>query len=188
MRGFGQMRSRWFRALWRLQFLESCQLRLCVCPPQSCVCAPHHVCLSPHTAQLPVKASFSAEKGAVIRWKSWNADCWVTPPWPTSSPWPEKLVGKFGWREFFFFLPLPPLSGSLSNTDMNTGPVQLLFPQCTQYIHIPQRGSSVRQVDNRHPLVQTAALSAEPGHFAQRRVLPQGRLGILQEKAHGMRC
>lgn len=78
--------------------------------------------------------------------KSGNPDSWVTLPWPTSSAWPGKFVGTL----VLFFPPLPspnspvapsPLSlGRFpikSNTDINTGLRQLLFPQCTQYIYIP---------------------------------------------------
>lgn len=109
-------------------------------PLLSCASAPHHVCSTAHMIQFPVKASFSAEKGAVIRWKSWNQDCWVTLPQPTSSPWPGKFVSL---PCALFFLPLLSLALSLghspkkSNTDINTGLVKLLFPQCTQYIYIP---------------------------------------------------
>lgn len=159
--------------------------------PQSCACAHHHVCLSTHMIQFPVKASFSAEKGAVIHWKSWNPDCWVTLPWPTSSPWPGKFVGAFdflvvntcvlcpSWLSLSLSLP-----GALSKWVQQTL-TQALCSYFSPNAHktwIFQAASSVGQVDNRHPLIQTATVSAEPVHFAQCGVLPQWRLRILQEE------
>ncbi len=164
--------------------------------PPSCACAHHHVCLYSDTLQFPVKASFSAEKGAVIRWKSWNPDCWVTPSWPRSSPWPGKLVGTFRFLVFFFYAPPASLflsfSLSLSLSLWGTfqrSPTQTLTQVLCSYFSpnarntlIFQAVSSVRQVDNRHPLIQTATVSAESVHFVQCGVLPQGRLRILQKK------
>lgn len=54
----------------------------------------------------------------------------------------------FVWNVWLLFFPAPPVSflsvsvslghfPKKSNTDMNTGRLQLLFPQCTQYINIP---------------------------------------------------
>ena len=42
------------------------------------------------------------------------------------------------------------------------------------------KSSSFRQVDDRYPLVHTAALSAESVHFAQSRVLPCCRMWTLK--------
>lgn len=138
MRALRPIRSSTVRSLGVLVSWDS------VCfPPVSCACAPHHVCVSPHEVRFPGKDSFSAEKGAVVSWKSCDPECWVTLPWPTSSPW---LVVTFSLPWVIFSpLPLPSLCLSVSwghfqkesNTDTNTGLVQLLFPQCTQYINIP---------------------------------------------------
>lgn len=47
---------------------------------------------------------------------------------------------------------------------------------------LPREASPVGEVDDRNPLIQTAAVSAESVHFAQRRVLPQRRLRVLLEE------
>lgn len=113
--------------------------------PQSSVCAHHHVCSSAHMVQFPVKGSFFfPEKGAVIRWKSWNSDCWVTVPWPSNSPWPGKSVGTSRFLVFLFSAPPISLSPALWDT-FQRSPTQTLtqalcsyfFPRCTQYINIP---------------------------------------------------
>lgn len=53
-------------------------------------------------------------------------------------------------------------------------------PGRKRFLTIFRTVSSVRQVDDRHPLIQAAAVPAESVHLAKRWVLPQGRLRVLQ--------
>lgn len=103
--------------------------------------------------QFPVKASFLGKRKAQSHFGNpgtWTAESHFLGPRVHSDlvNLLERLAS-FSFLVFFsfFFLPLPsPLARSLSlghfpkkesNTDINTGLVQLLFPQCTKYINIP---------------------------------------------------
>lgn len=113
-----------------------------------------------------------------------NPDCWVTLPWPTSSPWPGRFAGTSLPSVCFVFSD-SPTAPFLSLGRFPTSPTQTLtqalcnfFSPSAHNTLIFQAVSSVGKVDNRHPLIQTATVSAESVHFAQRWVLPQGRLRI----------
>lgn len=86
-----------------------------------------------------------------------------------------------------FFFSLPLLSFFLLGT-LQRSPTQTLtqalwsyFSPNAQNTFIFQQVSSVGQVDHRHPLIQTATVTAESVHFAQRGVLPRRRLRVLQK-------
>ena len=105
--------------------------------------------------QFPVKASFLGKRKAqsyVGNPGTWTAESHFLGPRVHSDlvNLLERLASFFFSGVLFFFFPAPPVSSrsrSLclwgtfqrkeSNTDINTGLVQLLFPQCTQYINIP---------------------------------------------------
>lgn len=124
--------------------------------------------------------------------KSGNPDSWVTLPWPTSSPWPGKFVGTL----VLFFPPLPSPNSPVAPSPLlslwgafQSSPTQTLTQALGSYFFpnahntfIFQAASSVRKVDNRHPLIQTPAVSAESVQLAQCRVLPRGWLRILHRK------
>lgn len=96
------------------------------------------------------------------------------------------LSHSFRLLEHFFLLadsplPAPPVSvvSHANRSGAIIDPRNHTTPQTSRQV------SSVGQVDDGDPLTQTATVPAEPGHRAQRRVLPgvlpRGRLRVLRE-------
>lgn len=95
-----------------------------------------------------------------------------------------------------FFPPLPSPNSPVAPSPLlslwgafQSSPTQTLTQALGSYFFpnahntfIFQAASSVRKVDNRHPLIQTPAVSAESVQLAQCRVLPRGWLRILHRK------
>lgn len=64
-----------------------------------------------------------------------------------------------------------------------TGPVLMklnVHSQAFVFFFFVAQTSSFRQVDDGHPLVHAATLSAESVHFAQSRVFPQCGMWVLK--------
>lgn len=155
-------------------------------PVQSSACAHHHVYLSAHMIQFPVKASFLGKRKAQSHFGNpgtWTAESHFLGPRVHSDlvNLLERLAS-FSFLVFFSFFSCPSrlLSLSLWGTFQRRSPTQTLTQALCSYFSpnaqntlIFQAVSSVGQVDHRHPLIQTAAVSAESVHFVQRRVLPQ---------------
>lgn len=165
---------------------------LCRLFPQSMrLCSAPRV-LHAHMIQFPRKLFFLGRERRSHTLKSGNPDSWVTLPWPTSSPWPGKFVGTL----VLFFSPLPSPNSPVAPSPLlslwgafQSSPTQTLTQALGSYFSpiahntfIFQAASSVRKVDNRHPLIQTPAVSAESVQLAQCRVLPRGWLRILHRK------
>lgn len=109
------------------------------------------------------------------------------------SPSPAVLsteADRHNWCSIKFFLShsllFPPsavrgiwsLSGKVSVRANTTLPVCIIV----QLVHCWGGASSVRQIDDRHPLVHAAALSAKSVDFAQCRVFPWSWMWALKQK------
>lgn len=169
------------RALWlvlssvvsvpgsQLRLRVSISPALCSCSPRVLVCS--HACFLERLLSRQRKAqSFTGNPGTQTAESHFLG--------PRVNPDLGNSVDRLLFHVFALSVSLGNFPKK-SNTDIDTGRVQLLFPQRTQYVII-QTVSSVRQVDDRHPLIQTTAVSAESVDFVQRRILPQRRLRILQ--------
>lgn len=78
-----------------------------------------------------------------------------------------------------FFLPHQHLEFGLWMVMCPSGFTPLLCRFSSPLAGFGRLGSSFGQVDDRHPLIHAAALSAEPVHFAQSGILPQRRMWTL---------